>query len=64
VMHQERNMGESIISTCMNITDKTKDNPKARKDLALICRRPTIEEAAFCWTTSRASTRISGFDKA
>jgi hypothetical protein len=43
VMHQERNMGESIISTCMNITDKTKDNPKARKDLALICRRPTIE---------------------
>jgi hypothetical protein len=43
VMHQERNMGESIISTCMNITDKTKDNPKARKDLALICRRPTME---------------------
>jgi hypothetical protein len=42
-MHQERNMGESIISTCMNITDKTKDNPKARKDLALICRRPTME---------------------
>jgi hypothetical protein len=43
VMDQERNMGESIISTCMNITDKTKDNPKARKDLALICRRPTME---------------------
>jgi hypothetical protein len=43
VMHQERNMGESIISTCMNITDKTKDNPKARKDLDLICRRPTME---------------------
>jgi hypothetical protein len=36
-------MGESIISTCLNITDKTKDNPKARKDLALICRRPTLE---------------------
>jgi hypothetical protein len=31
------------ITTCMNITDKTKDNPKARKDLALICRRPTME---------------------
>jgi hypothetical protein len=43
VMHQERNMGESIISTCLNITDKTKDNPKARKDLALICSRPTLE---------------------
>jgi hypothetical protein len=43
VMHQERNMGESIINTCLNITDKTKDNPKARKDLALICSRPTLE---------------------
>jgi hypothetical protein len=43
VMHQERNMGESIISTCMNITDKTKDNPKARKGLALIYIRPTME---------------------
>jgi hypothetical protein len=43
IMHQERNMGESIISTCLNITDKTKDNPKARKDLALICSQPTLE---------------------
>jgi hypothetical protein len=41
MMHEEQNMGESIISTCLNITNKTKDNPKARKDLALICRRPT-----------------------
>jgi hypothetical protein len=36
-------MGESIISTCLNITNKTKDNPKARKDLAIICIRPTLE---------------------
>jgi hypothetical protein len=36
-------MGESIISTCLNITHKTKDNPKARKDLALICSRPNLE---------------------
>jgi hypothetical protein len=43
VMHQERNMGESIITTCLNITNKTKDNPKARKDLALICSRPTLK---------------------
>jgi hypothetical protein len=43
VMHQEQNMGESIISTCFSITSKTKDNPKARKDLALICSRPTLE---------------------
>jgi hypothetical protein len=43
VMHQERNMGERIINTCLNIPDKTKYNPKARKDLALICSQPTLE---------------------
>jgi hypothetical protein len=37
VMHQERNVGESILSTCMSFTDKTKDNHKVMKDLALIC---------------------------
>jgi hypothetical protein len=31
VMHQERNVGESILRTCMNLGDKTKDNIKARK---------------------------------
>jgi hypothetical protein len=30
VMHQECNVVESIISTCTNITGKTKDNFKAR----------------------------------
>jgi hypothetical protein len=39
VMHQERNMGESIISTCMDFPGKTKDNRKARKDLAELCNR-------------------------
>jgi hypothetical protein len=29
VMHQERNMGESIISTCMDFPGKIKDNRKA-----------------------------------
>ena len=43
LMHQERNMGESIVSTCMDFGDKTKDNIKARKDLAKICSRPTLE---------------------
>jgi hypothetical protein len=43
VMHQERNMGESIISTCMDLIGKTKDNIKARKDLAELCNRPTLE---------------------
>jgi hypothetical protein len=43
VMHQERNMGESIISTCMGFPGKIKDNRKARKDLAELCNRPTLE---------------------
>jgi hypothetical protein len=43
VMHQERNMGESIISTCMGFPGKTKDNMKAQKDLAELCNHPSIE---------------------
>jgi hypothetical protein len=43
VMHQERNIGENILSICMSFTYKTKDNHKARKDLALICNRPSLE---------------------
>jgi hypothetical protein len=43
IMHQERNVGESILSTCMSFTDKTKDNHKAMKNLALLCNRPSLE---------------------
>jgi hypothetical protein len=38
VMHQECNMGESIISTCMGFLGKTKDNMKARQDLTELCK--------------------------
>jgi hypothetical protein len=56
LMHQEHNVGESIISMCMEFTDRTKDNVKARKDLAQICNQPSLEltesggkpRAAFC----------------
>ena len=56
VMHQERNVSKSIISTCMDMSDKTKDNIKARRDLAVLCNRPTLElsesggklHASFC----------------
>jgi hypothetical protein len=41
VMHQERNMGEKIITTCMGLLGKTKDNIKAQKDLAGLCSHPT-----------------------
>jgi hypothetical protein len=36
-MHQERNIGESILSTCTAFIDK------ARKDLAQLCNRPSLE---------------------
>jgi len=32
-MHVEKNMSDSIISTLLNIPDKTKDNVKSRLDL-------------------------------
>jgi hypothetical protein len=43
VMHQEHNIAESIISTCMDITSKTKDNFKARRDISHVCNRPSLE---------------------
>jgi hypothetical protein len=42
VMHQERNIAESIISMVFYFKDKTKDNLKARQDLAEIYFRPTL----------------------
>jgi hypothetical protein len=43
IMHQECIVGESMLSTCISFVDKTKDNHKARKDLALLCNRPSLE---------------------
>jgi hypothetical protein len=43
VMHQECNVGEGILSTCMAFTDKTKDNHKASKNLAQLCNRSSLE---------------------
>jgi hypothetical protein len=42
VMHQEHNVAESIVSTCLNITGKTKHNFKAQRDIADICNRPSL----------------------
>jgi hypothetical protein len=42
-MHQERNITKSIISTCMDITGKTKDNFKARRDITHVCNHPSLE---------------------
>jgi hypothetical protein len=43
VVHQERNIGESMLSTCMSFMNKTKDNHKATEDLALLCYRPSLQ---------------------
>ncbi|XP_029128330.1 uncharacterized protein LOC114916203 [Cajanus cajan] len=43
VMHIEKNFFDNIFNTVMNVSDKTKDNEKARKDLALYCRRKDLE---------------------
>jgi hypothetical protein len=43
VINQECNVGESILSTCMAFAEKTKDNHKARKDLAQLCNQPSLE---------------------
>jgi len=42
VMHNEKNVSEAIWNTCFDIGSKTKDNVKARVDLAMICNRPSF----------------------
>jgi hypothetical protein len=57
VMHQENNVVKALIHTCMHFK-KTKDNLKARRDLAMLCDRPTKvlndngkPPCAFCLTS-------------
>jgi hypothetical protein len=42
-MHQERNIAESIMSMCLDVTGFTKDNMNAVKDLVAPCDRPSLE---------------------
>jgi hypothetical protein len=39
VMHVEKNVFEIFFNTVMNVKGKTKDNDKAREDIAFYCRR-------------------------
>ena len=43
VMHIEKNMFENIFNTVMDVKGKTKDNIKARLDIALYCTRKNME---------------------
>jgi hypothetical protein len=65
VMHQEHNVGESILSTCMSFADKTKDNLNARRDLAQICNWPTQAMQAILFETNkeeRSNELVARFD--
>jgi len=43
VMHTKKNVAEALWVTMMDIYDKSKDNVKARVDLAMLCDRPSQE---------------------
>jgi len=65
-MHNEKNMGEAIWNTCFDIPEKTKDNAKARKDLAKICNRPSQhlkQKSNGKWDRPRAPFCIDKNDK-
>jgi hypothetical protein len=43
LIHQERNVAESIMSMCLDVTGFTKYNMNARKDIAALCDCPLLE---------------------
>nr|XP_027186018.1 uncharacterized protein LOC113784049 [Cicer arietinum] len=43
VMHIEKNFFDNVFNIVMNVKNKTKDNEKARMDLAMICQRSDLE---------------------
>jgi hypothetical protein len=42
-MHKENNVSVNIFNTVMNMKGKTKDNIKARMNVALFCHRKNME---------------------
>jgi hypothetical protein len=42
-MHQESNITESMISMCLDVTVFSKDNMNGKKDLVVLCDRPSLE---------------------
>ena len=43
IMHIEKNVFENIFNTVMDVKGKTKDNIKAKLDVALFCNRKNME---------------------
>jgi hypothetical protein len=68
VMHQECNMGENIISTCMSFPGKIKDNMNARKDLAELYNHSSLKlevtggkpRTLFCLKLNREKKSCGG----
>jgi len=57
VMHIEKNVFENIFNTVMDVKGKTKDNIKARLDIALFCNRTNME--SVCDGSRAAKPRAS-----
>lgn len=66
MMHTEKNVGEAVWGSVMDIPDKSKDNVKARVDQEMLCNRPKLNitppkegkqwkrpKADFCLTSAR-----------
>ena len=61
VMHMEKNVLDHIINTVMD-TDRTKDNEKARLDLAELCKRPDLHLRHVgdnCWSKPKAAYTLT-----
>jgi len=56
-MHIEKNMFENIFNTVMDVKGKTKDNIKARLDIALFCNYKNME--LVCDGSRVAKPRVS-----
>ena len=58
MMHSEKNINEALFGTIMDISDKTKDNVKARVDQAILCDRPKLDmrppRSGKAWKMPRA----------
>ncbi|KAL4336965.1 hypothetical protein AHAS_Ahas12G0062900 [Arachis hypogaea] len=61
VMHIEKNVLDNIMNTVMD-TDRTKDNKKARLDLAELCKHPDLHLRHVgdnCWSKPKAAYTLT-----
>jgi hypothetical protein len=66
MMHNEKNMAEAVLNTCLDIAAKSKDNAKTRRDLAEICSRPSQhlrQKPSGTWDRPRGPFCIDKKDK-